>query len=235
MAVTLLQLVTAFREEVDDKAGASWQTDDTLNLWSNEEATRYANQAQREYCRLHPIMDVDGGSSTAVRNISVVAGTGKYTLDPRVVVVLRASLGSDTRPLERVVRTWLDREVATWQEASGTPLCYVVENQYLWLYPKPDANSTLYMQVGRLPLADMAWATRATDTLSIPDAHAYELLPYMCHLAYRKQDADVNSEKKSLEYLALFQKKVGTASVDGDWVRKNWAGTRDVVRMRRFV
>lgn len=92
--LSLLEIVRHFREEVDDLRGSvddpdEWEQDDKGLLWSNLEAARFANEAQREFCRRRAIID---SVTPEVVEIPLVANTDTYVFDNRIIFIKRAIL-----------------------------------------------------------------------------------------------------------------------------------------------
>jgi len=92
--LNLRELVFAWRERVDDLLGdvddpCQWENEDSDLLWNNDEATRFANAAQREFARRRPILD---STTAAVVAIDIVKGQHTYAYDGRILDIRRARL-----------------------------------------------------------------------------------------------------------------------------------------------
>lgn len=92
---TLEELVTVFRQDVDDLPGdtvatVNWKNDDTGLLWKNQECARFANAAVTEYLIRNPILDQD--ESTALTRITVPSGTNQFDYDTRIQWVRRIKI-----------------------------------------------------------------------------------------------------------------------------------------------
>jgi len=89
---------------------------------------------------------------------------------------------------------------------------YYVEDEHersLRLWRTPELDGTLYLNVWRLPLLDLQWATRSL-LIETPTEHQDKLLDYMLHRAYLKRDAETDNPQLSGDHLALFEANVGT-------------------------
>lgn len=208
----LAELVRACRERLDDLGGdmegLDWETDDSPLLWSNDELTRYANQAEREFCRRRPIEDAE---TAAVCTIAVTAGIPVYPYSDRIVGIKRAKLDSMDRPLTKVTRRWLDTERWGWEGLTDETDFYLddLTEGRLRVVGAPTADDTLRLTVGRYPLADMAWADRDTVSPEIPLKHHDDLIHWMLHLAYLKADAETFDAKRAGGFADLFEAEVG--------------------------
>lgn len=214
---TLLELVTAFRQEADDLptdglTDTNWQNDDQGLLWSNAEIVAYANQAEIELARRKPIRD---DNTAAVTTIAVPTGTTRVPYSAKILSVRRVryseDISGDTLTLTKATHQQLDAETATWETDTGRPACYLenTDERTLVLDRIPDVDGTLSLVVDRLPLQSMRWAYRHTDTPEIAHEHHQDLIYYMLHRAYMKRDSETYNPESSGEYLALFSARVG--------------------------
>lgn len=210
---TLRDLVLDCRTELDDLPGdvdnpCSWENDDTGLLWKNFELTKFANQAQVEFCRRRPITDSD---TTAICTASVTAGDLYVPYSPLVAYVDRMSVQGEAYGLFKRTKAWMDRNFANWETETGIPK-YYIENFTEYkarLYPIPDTNITVNMTVGRLPLTDMRWDHRQKDEPEINVMYHPDLIPWMCHLALNKRDSETFNKTESDRHYQLFETAVG--------------------------
>lgn len=208
MIATLKDLLAAFRQRVDDLE-TGWEDNDSRLLWSNDEITRYANEAVTEYRRRRLLVDKD---TAEICKIAVIAGMATYDLDPRIYAIYRLLL--DKTALQKASLYELNRHEPCWEEKAETPQFYL-ESWGLghWgkitLYPSPVAAGTLYLTVARLPLAAMLWEDRATVEPEVPQEDRPALLWWMEYLAYQRQDDDTYNPKRADEAAAAFTVWVG--------------------------
>lgn len=208
----LIDLLLAARGRLDDLGGDmesfDWETEDNLLLWSNADLTRYANEAENEFCHRRPILDSE---TAAICEIAVTAGTGTYTYDSRIVLIKRAKLSTETEILKKVTTDWLDYEYQNWEAWTSDPWYFVDDqtDQKLRIVAPPTVDGTLGMTVGRRPIAAMAWADRASVSPEIPETHHNDLLHWILHLAYLKDDAETYDPQKSQGFANLFTAEVG--------------------------
>ena len=116
-------LIALFRQEADDQA--------VPYLWSDAEATDYANDAQNEACRRARLI-VDS-TTAAVCQIAVAANNPVLTLDPRVLFVRRAKLASRSIPLVRRHLADMDLEAPGWEAINGSVDSYIPD--WLIIFP----------------------------------------------------------------------------------------------------
>ena len=208
-------LIALFRQEADDQASPY--------LWSDAEATDYANDAQNEACRRARLI-VDS-TTAAVCQIAVAANTPVLALDPRVLFVRRAKLASRSVPLVRRHLADMDLEAPGWEAITGSVDSYIPDWQTgaLRLYRTPTATDTLNLTVVRLPLADMANLT--TDSPEIHTRFHRSLRFWMLYRAFSKQDADTVDPKRATTNLAQFEAEFGakSAAIEEEWIRAQQA------------
>ncbi len=332
--LNLRELVFKFRNRVDDLLGdvddpCQWENEDEDLLWNNDEATDYANAAQREFARRRPIQD---SITQAICEIQIVKGTHTYPYDQRIMDIRRAKLDNpelavngdfadattwtlgtgwsiangvascdgsqvgdsdleesitmvvgtqyvveytlknvtagaitallgtaagtargangtftetlthagagtlflradasfvgdvddvsvrleatlDVEDLTKTTRAELDRNRFRWETKTATlrPMEYIEDaDEYsLRLVDTPDANFTLRLTVGRLPLNDMLWCDRLDDFLEINNRHHLDLIDWMLHEAYQKRDSQTLDLALAAAYAENFTEKVG--------------------------
>jgi hypothetical protein len=221
--LTLEGLATLFRQDVDDLPGdtvtdVNWKNDDTGLLWSNQEICRYANQAETEFCFRNPIPDRDVDQT--ITHVAFTGGTQKGILDPKILAIYRAKFvetatGDEIHLQKRTVQ-WMDRYIAEWDLESnsslqGDPKYYIEDanGNSVFLYPIPEANGTLHLNVGRLPSSSMLWSRRHLDGPEIDAEHHLCLLDYMKYLAFRKRDAETENKELAEEHYQSFEMHAG--------------------------
>jgi hypothetical protein len=74
----------------------------------------------------------------------------------------------------------------------------------LHLVGLPTSDGTIKLDVIRLPLAEIE-----KGKPEIPQSYLYDCLDWMCHLAYKKNDADTVDPVKSERYEQSFTATVG--------------------------
>lgn len=155
-----------------------------------------------------------GDANQALTAICVVSGTSDYKMSGKTLKIIDCYLNSSGLPLQQKTKNWLDKFYYKWRTATGTPKFYIEEKGFITLVPQPDStlnNSTgkdmLYLSVYRLPLNDLTLV--ADNSPEIPDEYHFDLVFWMCHLAYTKQDADALDLNKSQWHEGQFERKFG--------------------------
>ncbi len=219
--LTLEELVTVFRQEVDDLPGdtvtdVNWKNDDNGLLWKNQEAVRYANRAIDEYCFRNPILDQD--TESAITQIAVVASTNQYSYSQKILSIRRMKFVETTTGDEFIVRKrtvgWMDQYVPKWEletPSEGVVEFYIedADHRVITLYRAPEVAGTLHMVVDRLPIKYLSWSRRHLDTPEIDEFHHYDLVDHMIYQAYQKRDAETENPELGTAALDRFTANVG--------------------------
>lgn len=240
------QLLAVFRARVHDTVAPY--------LWADVEAIEFLNDAQNEAAeRANLLRD----STTAeICQISVVAGTAVYLLDPRIISVERAKLDSQRQPMQitstpamdgprsasrpgwpqqwRANGTWLADSGAGWETQTGTPYFLVLDAEGdRWkatLAGIPIVNDTLRLQVFRFPLADIE---DEADEPEIPARLHVRLVDWMEYRAYSKKDTETYDEKLAARAAGAFESAFGER-IDANVRRKQQDRTPSVVQFREY-
>lgn len=215
--LTLEQLVTIFRQRVDDLPGdivdtsKPWQNDDSGLLWSNDEACQYADEAQQElFLRRHK-----KDSTTAdITQITVTAGTSEYVFDRRILAIERVKFVDSADKefvLDKTTHQTLDFERTNWQlDTDGVVEEYLEDfgNRSITLYRTPKLAGTVFLTVRRLPLLSLSWPTRH-KLIEAEYENQYDLLDWMMFRAYLKRDAETENPDLAGMHKILFDERVG--------------------------
>jgi hypothetical protein len=209
--MTLRDLIDLFRREVDDTVKPY--------LWSDAEATEYANDAQQEACRRARLI-VDS-TTTAICRVSATAGTALVPLDPRVIFVRRMR-AAGSLPLKRMNMQDMEAFNPWWEDsAADVPLAFIPDHTTgaLVLWPKPAEDTTYSLTVIREPLAEM---DSDDDQPEIPVRWQRSLRHWMAFRAYTKPDAEAMDPKKATQALALFEQEFGqkSSALDETWITR---------------
>lgn len=197
--MNLAQLITLFRQEIDDA--------EPPYLWTDPEAVDYAADAENEACR-RGLLLIDA-STASICQYAITAGQPLVTLDPRVLYVGRAILAGGTTPLTRRLTGNMDADKPGWESDTGTPDSYITDYQTgkIRLYPSPVATGTLNLTVARLPIAEMD--NPNDDSPEIRQEFHRSLVFWMLYRAYRKKDRETEDPEKAKEALAMFEQEFG--------------------------
>lgn len=212
--MTPQQMIDSFRLQSDDAVAPY--------LWSDALVLAYLNEGQVEAARRSRA--IEDGTTSAVCQIAVSAGTALYAVDSRVLFIRRAKLASQTLVLPKIHPRDIDLFAPGWDsQPNGDPLVWMpYGTQSVRLHPTPDANTTLHLYVVRDPLADMT--TGLTPTLSELPARAHHgLVNYAMHRAYlHRERQDQYRPEESRERLDMFEAEFGKKSslIDELWINR---------------
>jgi|WetSurSiteA1Bulk_404760.scaffolds.fasta_scaffold58909_2 hypothetical protein len=170
-------------------------------LWEDGELIQFINDAQNQVCEECGVLR--DSSTAAICNVSITAGTSIYSIDSRVVKIFTVKLGSSYQLLEQTTRENLNNDYPGWESQTGTPTTWIQDNTgKITLYPKPTANSTLYLYVSRYPLTQLA---NREDTPEIPWKYHPLLINGAIAQAYMKGDTETESMNRMASFLKLWQ------------------------------
>ena len=221
----LVDLITHFREEADDKSAPY--------LWSDYLLTQYANEAQIEACRRARLLK--DSTTAAITTYTLAQGAQYVTLDPRVIYVRQCHILSNNLPLVRKHKQDLDRMFPGWDfpsptTAGGSIVCFCPDRDYkqLWFNAPSPAADTVQLTVVRIPQSDMAQlvttsTTTTTGTVTntvtstltasvdpeIDPMYHVKLVHWMLYRAYGKQDSETNDPEKSKNAYDQFEAEFG--------------------------
>lgn len=211
--------------DVSNGTGVCQEIDDICNSDSNsyplKSKTRRVNQAIDRFLTL--AFKADGRwawtdpnlDAAPIYTINLVSGTQSYNLDDftsEIINILRVEIldsNGTSRQLSRLKREDISQGLPSYQNTSGTPKEYDLVGEFIYLYPKPNYNSTnglrLYIETGKSEF-EYTDTTKVLPVPSLFEAYICRLasLPYL--IDYQKpQKSDVASliekdEEKIKEY-----------------------------------
>lgn len=208
--MNLLKLVSILREDIlDDQGGTGidWTQDEAKYIlrWTNEQLTRYLNEAQKEVAR-RTKMFLD-----ASYKLKLQPGRSIYNRDPKILQVRSATLASDNNTVD-VNTSILDiQRTVDWETSTGiiTDLVSDYKPQSFFVFRQPVKEDTLNLVVWRYPLEDLDWEAREYQELEVLDEYAYSLCFYAAFLAYQKDEANTRDIDKANYYLSMFDQEYG--------------------------
>lgn len=227
--MNLLDLVTHMRKSMLDDTGGvgvEWadlteeDTDSAQLRWSNEELTRFIDQAVKRAVRAALLIK----KSEAAFDLTITAGVADYALDERIIRLKYVESVADGRQLEQgEIEDFIG--IQSWRTRTGTPISYIADesDNTIKLYPIPVIDDTLNLTYHRLPLVDLSW-TDNTVTPEIPSEYQIEMLDYAAYLAYMKDEANTFDPARATTYLALFSSNFTTTSAYSELRRKRSRG-----------
>lgn len=186
-------------------------------LWSNANLITYANRRINEFAR--ETNYYRDNTTSAICSIAVTAGTATYTLESRVLSILRV-LGSwddDKIPLIRRSVSYMDSKYPGWQDDDADdPVDYITDrtNGYIELHPSPATSGTLSLDVIRMPLAQLTVANITASpavTMEFPTMWIDNLIDGVLASAYSKPDSQTRNPKLAQYHLGLWNQFLADA------------------------
>ena len=233
--MTLLNLVKFLRESILDDIGGTgvvWQDitedlDEAQQLrWTNEELTGFINEGIRKACQAAMLIK----DEQAAFDITIVADQADYSIDDRILEILRIYYDSDSKALVKaeIEDIW---NINNWRNTTGRPTHYVVDynTNTIKLYPKPTADDVedLHIFATRLPLTDLDWEQAETDTPELRSSFDMDIVNYAAHLAYLKDEANTFDPQRSEYFRTKFEREFGHLSHYGS-VRRSRTKNKNI-------
>lgn len=221
--MNLGELEAEFRDEVKDRK--------LPYLWDKPFVVRVANQAVAEACRrAHLLLD----SETAeVCRYSLGAGDSFFELHPAIVQVERLTATDDATGtvyyLERLNVGQLDCYQSQWESVTGIPFVVSMNLQTRKgrFYRKPDRAMTLNLTATRIPL-ESEQMKKDKDSPVIDAQYHFDLVHWMKHRAYSRDDINTRNDAKAKEALGMFERKFGRSDpVTEEWMRRHGREVQD--------
>ena len=183
-------------------------------LWADSELNAYINLAIKDaVIRSRCIID---STTDACCNLSVIAGTADYAINPLVLEIKRVFDATNNRVLRKISAEELDDFKNSWRGDVGNPTHYIDDlNHYgadagggrkIRLYPNPIINLTVNMTVYRMPLADLV---SDADVPEIPEVSHEGIVYGAVARAYLKHDTDAENITKANFFEQKFTEMFG--------------------------
>jgi len=184
--------------------------DDTIaqNLWDNSSLLRKFTEAERQACNRANLIYDD--STAAYCKITLANAVASYAFSDKITVI--ENIIFDGSLVQRKTKDEMDRLSPTWRTDSGMtgkPVFAVVSGRSIRFSPLPDlsdAGKFVYLEVYRLPNLSI---TADTQTPEIPSEYHRDLLYWVLHECYKKQDADAHNQERSDYFLSRFNQIFG--------------------------
>jgi hypothetical protein len=202
---TVDDLLAAFRDDVVDTAEPQ--------LWTDDEALRYLDEAQQLFCRLTG--GLGDASTPEVTQLAYAAGATWVALHPAILKTRAAYRSDDGRALELLNYEDLAARHLRLDGARGPLRALVLgmEPGRARLYPVPNDAGTIQLLVDRLPLVELLAGT-PDQPFEIASQHLPALLLWMKACAYAKQDAETFDQARASDYAGRFRAYCGQAMLE---------------------
>lgn len=204
-AVNSTDLLNQFRLDVVDG--------EAPYLWSDPEVYTYLDDAQKMFARLTG--GIQDATNTDVTEIDFAIGDVWVALHPSILKIRTLYRLSNGAPVEVVNFEDLQERRIRFDGNPGVLKYFVIgmEDFKARLHPVPNVADSLQLMVDRLPLTDI---TDDGQTLEIAAQHHLNLLMWMKHKAYEKQDAETMDKTKSVGFEQQFRIYCAAAKVEKD-------------------
>lgn len=179
-------------------------------LWSDDECIEYMDAAQKEFARKTLCFPDMRSEMTA---LGVSQGDEWLDYDKRIIKIRSAHLASDKSTVSVVNAEEVAQDYSALSDAPGKPRALVVgmDASALRLIPQAIESDTIQLSVYRLPLADI---TATGQELEIPEKYHADLIYWMAHLAYQKQDAETFDRIRADQFAQVFNDRCLTADAE---------------------
>lgn len=197
--------------------GMDWASGDAdlLLRWSNDQLTRYLNEAQKEAAKRSK-MFLDASFRLNLRE-----GVSLYSRDPKIIQVQAATLASTGDDIA-VNQSVMDlQRIHDWESATGRPVALVADykpNQF-FVFRQPVVDDTINLVVYRYPNEDFSWACRSQE-IEFADEYAYPLIHMAASLAYLKDEQNTRDLDRSQYYEAKFSAEFGSKESTASELKK---------------
>lgn len=212
--MNLTELIEQFRSDADDKI--------TPYLWSDEDVTRWLNEAEQEACTRSGLLE--DVVTPAICQIPVVAGTVQYSVSPLVIDIMYAEFvpSGETEPIElcQTEAFEMDRTTARgWRRETRHPRAFIHTDVSLRLDCIPQSDGVINLEVRRLPLRPMSISVHRPE---IGQIHHRHLVKWALHRAFGVPDAERFDANRSALAYQEFTRHFGLA-LDANVRRKHGA------------
>lgn len=202
------ELITEVRNRLDAAAGASNGT----SFFTDAELVRYANAARDRLFIITRKLVIDSTTATDAEtvplplcSIPLVAGTAKYALSKKILAITRLKISTQHQPISPSTVEELDCSY-DWQALpAGDPWTYCIDlnSGSITFVPTPKVDCTAALTVFRMPLARLSATLKSAD-LDFKEEYHEDLIPWILHLAFRKQDSEIYNAGLAEEYRRTF-------------------------------
>lgn len=185
-------LLTRFRDEMNDTVEPY--------LWSDDLVFSYANEAQKKFAQLTD--GIPDSSTAEVVELSVVPAQDSYPLHPTILKI-RSAMRADTgRPVDVLNIEDMPTRGYYFDGIPGTVKALVIgmDADTARVWPMPNETVTLRLSTYRLPLVEII----DEQALEIPLQHHESLLLWMKSRGYLKQDAETYDRARADDFEQRF-------------------------------
>lgn len=186
-------LIDLFRDEMDDAVQPY--------LWSDDLVTGYIDDAQKMYCRLTD--GIPDGTTVEVTQLSIVPTTQWYDTHASILKIREAYRTDTGKPVAVMNHEDMASQNMRFDGRSGPlgAMIIGIEDYKVRVWPVPNETVTVQMNVFRLPLVSIT----GDQALVIAEQHHRNLLLWVKHRAYSKQNAETFDRTRAKEFDDAFR------------------------------
>lgn len=193
-------ITTARLDYLDDKADPF--------LWDDKSLLRKISEAERQVCTRGDLIYDD--TTAGYTKITLVNEQASYSFSQKLTVI--ENILFDGVIIEKKTKSQMDVISATWRTDAGMTgkVIYAVISgrkiRFSRIADATDAGKVVSLEVYRLPDEDI---TSTCQEFEIPEENHRDLIYWVLHECYKKQDADSFNQEKSDYYLERFNEVFG--------------------------
>lgn len=193
--MTSTDLLFAFRTEMVDIVAPY--------LWEDAEIFAFIDEAQTLFCR--DTVGIADARTPVLTQINVIPGTDWYATSPLILNIRKVTRADTGLKVDMLTAEQADTANITFLPTILGPVKQLIlglDAHAVRISPMPNETVTLNLSVYRLPLVPI---TDVGDQLiEIDIQHQVNLMLWMKHRAYDKQDGETFDRRKSDEYRQRF-------------------------------
>lgn len=195
-------LITVVREDYLDDRGPEYG-------WNNASLLRKFTEAERQACNRANLLYDD--LTTSIVKLTLVSGQASYSFSSKITAIENIIFAG--KYITKATKEELDATNPTWRTDTGMAgknVYAVLSGRTIRLTPIPDADDAgelISLEVYRLPLLDIEETDQEPE---IPSENHRDLVYWVLHECYKKQDLDSFNQEKSDYYLSRFNEIFGS-------------------------
>jgi hypothetical protein len=177
-------------------------------LWDDPSLLRRLTEAEKQVCNRVDVLFDD--STPRYCHIVLVEGVASYDLSHKLTRLEKVVF--DSNILVKTTNDDLDIEQPTWRtdtKLTDNTVKFVVRGRKIRFNRVPDATDAgkiVYLEVYRLPDQEIR---SENQTFEIPEENHRDLIWWVLHECYKKQDADTFDQEKANQHLERFNEVFG--------------------------
>ena len=177
-------------------------------LWDDEFMFRSFTEAERQACNRQNLLFDD--TTAEYTQITLVSGKSTYDIPQKITKIEYVSF--EDKEVDRQSKHELNRNNTDWRTETGMtdkPVQHMIRGHKIRFIPSPDADDAgevVSLEIFRLPECDFL---NLSSEPEIPEEYHRDLIYWVLHEAYKKQDADRFNQERSDYFLSRFTEIFG--------------------------